>query len=100
MEPLLKVAKNRKGTDESAHREMSGNITQFMGLQLTEKVRAIGTNLDITFILMVFRAKSLDKINLGKTVDRKQKRTQNWQLIAIPKFRYQEKEACKQNPMK
>lgn len=59
------------------HRETSGNITQFMGLQLKEKVRAIDTNLDITFILMVFRAKSLDKINLGKPVDRKQKRTQN-----------------------
>lgn len=77
IEPLLKVAKNREGTDERVHREMSGNITQFMGLQLKEKVRAIGTNSDITFILMVFRAKSLHKINLGKTVDRKQKRTQN-----------------------
>ena len=92
MEPLLKVPKSREGTDESAQgNQVEISYRQLMGLQLKEKVRATDTDLDITFILMVFRAKSLDKLNLGKTVDRKQKRSQNGQPIAFPKFRYQEK---------
>lgn len=39
-----------------------------MGLELKGKVRAVDTNLDVTFILMGFRAKRLDKINQGKTI--------------------------------
>lgn len=44
-----------------------------MGLELKGKVRIIDINVNVTFILMVFRAKRLDKINQGKTTDEREK---------------------------